>query len=308
MSTPTSSTHPSGPLSGQPRRPLESLLSPLWRSASFAVLLYVGWMLLGGLFQPRLESFEGPGVRLLPLLYYCCLDAFALALSAAYLCGLEGNSFRALGLSFDAGWLRQAAVGVAWGAAVISATALLLFAVRAATASSVSLTPFPHFLSLVAFLLLAAAFEELAFRGYAFQRAAQVIGPVAAGSLASLLFGFAHSGNPQATVLSTLNTILAGALLAIARVRTRALWMPIGLHFAWNFFLGPVFSFPVSGYRFGGAALSASSAGLAWLSGGTYGPEGGAALTVILAVAIPLALLRTLPASLSSFREDSGVH
>jgi membrane protease YdiL (CAAX protease family) len=264
-------------------------------------------MLLGGLFQPRLESFASPGFHLLPLLYYCCLDAFVLALSAAYLCGLEGRSFHTLGLAFDAGWLRQAAVGAAWGAAVISGTALLLVAARAGTVSFVSLNPLSHFLSVVAFLLLAAAFEELTFRGYAFQRAAQALGPFAAGLLASLLFGFAHSGNPQATLLSTFNTILAGALLAIARIRTRALWMPIGLHFGWNLFLGPVFSFPVSGYSFGGAALSASSAGLAWLSGGAYGPEGGAALTAILAVAIPLALRRTPPASWSSFRADSGV-
>jgi uncharacterized protein len=264
-------------------------------------------MLLGGLFQPRLESFAGPGFHLLPLLYYCCLDAFVLALSAAYLCGLERRSFRTLGLAFDAGWLRQAAVGAAWGAAVISGTAILLVIARAGAVSPFSLNPLPHFLSVAAFLLLAATFEELAFRGYAFQRAAQALGPVAAGLLASLLFGFAHSGNPQATLLSTFNTILAGALLAIARIRTRALWMPIGLHFGWNLFLGPVFSFPVSGYSFTGAHFSTSPTRLTWLSGGAYGPEGGAALTVILALAIPLALRRTPHASWSSFRADSGV-
>jgi len=145
----------------------------------------------------------------------------------------------------------------------------------------------------------------LAFRGYAFGRAQEVVGPVATALLSSALFGFAHYGNPQATLLSTCNTVLAGLLLAAARVRSRALWMPIGLHFSWNLFLGPVFAFPVSGYTFGMTAVSSAAAGSAWLSGGDYGPEGGAALTAVLLVGI--ALLSRLPVPVASLEANSGV-
>jgi hypothetical protein len=279
-------------------------MGPLWRAASFAALLYAGWMLLGGLFQPRIDWFAGARLDPRPLLYYGCLDGFTLALSAAFLCGLEGHRLHSLGLGLDPGWLRQAGAGMGWGSAVITGTFLLLVASGAAVFSS-SLLALTHALPLIGFLFLAAIFEELAFRGYVLQRAAQVLGPVIAGSLSSLLFGFAHSGNPQASLLSILNTVLAGGLLAIARVRSRALWMPIGLHFGWNFFLGPVFSFPVSGYTFGRAGLSPPTPGPMWLSGGAYGPEGGAALTAILVLALPLAL--RLPLPVASLGTDSGV-
>jgi CAAX protease family protein len=300
----TQSTAPPPPVHA-PRRPAELSLRPLWQAASFAVLLYVAWMLLAGLFQPRLEWIAGTAFAPRLLLYYLCLDAFALALSAAYLCLLDGGSFSALGLSFDCKWLRQAILGIAWGSGVISVTALLLFLSRAVTLPSIPFRSSPHLALLTVFLLLAATFEELTFRGYALQRLAQVLGPVAAAALSSALFGLAHYGNPQATLLSTFNTVLAGVLLAAARLRSRALWMPIGLHFGWNLFLGPVYSFPVSGYTFGVRGLAASTAVPQWLTGGAYGPEGSAPLTAVLLAAI-LLLLR-LPISGSSLRSQSAV-
>jgi membrane protease YdiL (CAAX protease family) len=289
-----------------PSRPPEPALRPLWEAASFSVLLYVGWMFLAGLFQPRLEWFGRTGLDTQSLLYYLCLNGFVLVLSAAYLRGFDGSSLRALGLWFDRGWFRQASVGTAWGAGVISGTALLLVVTRAASFASVASGPLSRVLRLAAFLFLAAAFEELVFRGYAFQRLAAALGPVAAAFAASAAFGVAHYANPQATLLSTLNTTLAGLLLATARVRSRALWMPIGLHFGWNLFLGPVFSFPVSGYTFGAGGVPAPPAGPIWLTGGAYGPEGGAALTGILAAAIPM-LLR-FPVPLASLGAKSEVN
>jgi len=261
-------------------------------------------MLLAGLFQPRLGWFTGTAFASRLLLYYLCLDGFALALSAAYLCLLDGESFRALGLWFHSKWFLQAIAGLAWGSGVISVTALLLFLARAAAFPAMSIRSSPHLILLAAFLFLSATFEELTFRGYALQRLAEVLGPVAASCVSSALFGLAHYGNPQATLLSTLNTVFAGILLAAARLRSRALWMPIGLHFGWNLFLGPVFSFPVSGYAFGAKALAAPAAAPLWLTGGAYGPEGSAALTGILLAAILLLLRLPLPmASLGSQSE-----
>ena len=268
-------------------RPPTSVLLPISLAASFAIFLYLGWMLLALGFQPRDQWFGGRSPAL-PLLYYLCLDGFALGLSAAYLCGLEGLGFGLLGLRFDRGWLRHIGTGLAWGAGVISASILLLLLAGAAHVAVFASRSPSHILFLVFFLGFSATFEELTFRGYALVRAADSVGPVAACLASSALFGFAHFANPQATPLSSLNTALAGVLLAIARFRSRALWMPIALHFAWNFSLGPVFSFPVSGYTFGADHLSA--AGPPWLSGGAYGPEASVALTVVLVVAIPLLL------------------
>jgi membrane protease YdiL (CAAX protease family) len=273
------------------------VLRPLWLAASFAVFLYLGWMLLAALFQPRPQWFTGAGWRSPLLLYYVCLDGYALSLSAAFLCGLDGRSFRLLGLSFYPGWVRHAAMGMIWGAGVVSGAVLLLFLAREADVSVFASGSLARLLFLAAFLFLSSAFEELMFRGYALQRVAEAVGPVIAGVASSALFGLAHSANPQATLLSIFNTALAGVLLAVARLRSRALWMPIGLHFAWNLFLGPVFSFPVSGYTFGAERLSAPAAGPLWFSGGAYGPEGSVALTIVLALAIVLLVRLSVPGS-----------
>ena len=247
-------------------------------------------MLLAGLFQPRAEWFAGRGWPSQLLLYYACLNAFALVLSAAFLCGLDGKSLATLGLSFRPGWFRQAVLGLCWGGCVISAAVLLLFVTRQADVAIFASGPLPQLIEWALFLALSSAFEELTFRGYALVRAADCMGPVMACLASSALFGFAHYANPQATLLSSLNTTLAGVLLAIARLRSRALWMPIALHFGWNFTLGLVFSLPVSGYAFGAEQPSRPAAGPLWLSGGGYGPEASVALTLALGVAIPLLL------------------
>jgi len=89
-----------------------------------------------------------------------------------------------------------------------------------------------------------------------------------------LLFGAAHLRNPFQNWISTLNTALVGVLLAICYLRTRALWLPLGIHFAWNFVQGYVLGFPVSGIALQHSIFQAKIIGPAYLTGGAYGPEG----------------------------------
>ena len=79
---------------------------------------------------------------------------------------------------------------------------------------------------------------------------------------------------------------LAGVWLAIAYLRTRSLWFPLGLHWAWNWTQASVFGLPVSGIvRLAPAPLlHAMNKGPDWLTGGAYGIEGGAACTVALLI------------------------
>ena len=92
--------------------------------------------------------------------------------------------------------------------------------------------------------------------------------------LSSVVFGLAHIFNPNAGWISTLGIIAAGFFLAFGYLRTRQLWLPIGLHIGWNFFLGPVFGFPVSGLEpFHLLGLNVSGPDL--ITGGAFGPEAG---------------------------------
>jgi len=127
----------------------------------------------------------------------------------------------------------------------------------------------------VLIFLAVGIFEEVLFRGILFRQLEQAIGTWLAIVASALFFGLGHRGNPGATWVSGLAIALeAGALLAASYVATRSLWMPIGLHWSWNLFEGPVWGSPVSGYPLPVLA-NARFPGPALLTGGAFGPEAG---------------------------------
>jgi uncharacterized protein len=134
----------------------------------------------------------------------------------------------------------------------------------------------------LAVLLVSALAEEVIFRGYPFQRLIDGVGPVLATLIASGVFALRHLGNPDSSLASTLVTVLAGWLLATAYLRTRALWLPWGLHFAWNASMGILFGLPISGLRIFSPVISTNPHGPLWLTGDGYGPEGSAVAAVVL--------------------------
>jgi uncharacterized protein len=131
-----------------------------------------------------------------------------------------------------------------------------------------------------------AMFEELLFRGYPLQTLMQGVTFLPALLIMSLLFAVAHTGNPHATVLSTANVLLAGVWLSFAYLKTRSLWLPFGLHLAWNFSQTALYAFPTSGYSFATMRLfDAQQSGPVWITGGEFGPEGGILATIALIAA-----------------------
>jgi uncharacterized protein len=121
-------------------------------------------------------------------------------------------------------------------------------------------------------LILVVVLEELLFRGVLFRIVEQSLGSWIALSLSAVLFGVAHLSNAGVTFLAVGNTAVAGVLFAAAFMATRRLWLPLGIHFAWNFLLDAVFSVPVSGHPSSGL-LRSTLAGPDWLTGGAYGVE-----------------------------------
>lgn len=122
-------------------------------------------------------------------------------------------------------------------------------------------------------LAVAALAEEVAFRGYPYRRLIEATGPVKATILMAVFFGLLHMLNPDATWVSVLITILAGVLLSVAWLRTHGLWLPWGLHFAWNASMGVLFGLPVSGLGNFSTVVQTRAVGRDWLTGGDYGPE-----------------------------------
>ena len=141
----------------------------------------------------------------------------------------------------------------------------------------------------LAVFAVVAFYEELTFRGYYLYNLTDGLGLGPAVLLSSLVFALAHAGNPFASWTSTIGLIAAGLFLAYACLRTRRLWLPIGLHLGWNFFQGTVFGFPVSGTTAPGLLLQRAE-GPQLLTGGGFGPEAG--LIVLPAMLLGAWLIR----------------
>lgn len=133
-------------------------------------------------------------------------------------------------------------------------------------------------------LLLASLADELVFRGYPFQRLIEVTGPGLASLLMALLFALGHDARGSASLSGTVNTVLLGLLLAMAYLRTRALWVSWGLHFAWIASMALLFGLPASGLTRFAPVISTYTSDPAWLTGGGYGPAGSLVATLVLLV------------------------
>jgi len=214
------------------------------------------------------------------------------ALIGGYLCTrvLEGLPWRALGLTLHKLWARDFLIGSA-----IGISSLVLAAIIAIVGGGLKLSlntvhsPGRIAIALIGsavMFIFAALAEEATFRGYPLQTFTRARLALLGVLLTSVPFALGHLWNPNVVPGVTFaNTALAGIWLALAYLRTRSLWLPLGVHWAWNWAMGSFFGLPVSGLHLVGATfLRADDVGPAWLTGGTYGLEGGVACTVALVV------------------------
>lgn len=216
------------------------------------------------------------------------------ALVIGWLCGkfFEDLPFRAIGASFTNGWLKHLGLGLLLGAASLSLAAFigiifggLSFEFDSGFGSTTILvTLFASF----AVFAAAAAFEEALFRGYMLQTFSRAGLAWLAITMTSVFFAAVHLGNPAAGVISTLNTALAGVWFGLAYLKTRGLWFPFGMHLMWNWMQGAFFGIEVSGLTDITTAplLKEIDRGPAWLTGETYGIEGGIACTIAIVISI----------------------
>jgi membrane protease YdiL (CAAX protease family) len=296
-------------------------LRPIWRC-----LLSIPMVILAVLVAGKAGAFVSAGLPLGGWGRYVWSSVFILlALLGAFELltrVFDRKPLGSVGLAFCGRWQRELGMGLGLGALMIVLVAILERLLGLAQFSFYTAPPgrvLAWGAALLCMLFVAATNEELVFRGYPFQRLVEALGGAgkflagkvlgwaaferfaealgAAGAVALFagLFGLMHLANPSRTWISTLNTMLVGVPLALAYLRTRALWLPIGIHFAWNFFQGYGLGLPVSGMEMPISVLRAEVSGSALLTGGAYGPEGGLLATgVIVATTVYLARSRRI--------------
>ncbi|QAY69098.1 CPBP family intramembrane glutamic endopeptidase [Xylanimonas protaetiae] len=146
-------------------------------------------------------------------------------------------------------------------------------------------------LGLVGIMAMAAATEELLFRGVLFRHVERWCGTWVALVATGLVFGLVHLSNPHATLAGAIAiAVEAGGMLTAAYVATRRLWLPIGLHLGWNFAESGIFSTEVSGNGTHTGLLDATISGPVLVTGGEFGPEA-SLYAVVLCLTAAAALL-----------------
>lgn len=138
--------------------------------------------------------------------------------------------------------------------------------------------------SMFCFFAIVAVGEEILFRGVLFRWIDGKWGFGWALGVSAVVFGMLHITNPGATLWSSAAiAIEAGVLLGAAYKWSGTLWLPIGIHWAWNYSQGNIFGFKVSGQEAGESLLHAQVQGSDWLTGGVFGAEAS-----VVAVAVGL--------------------
>lgn len=135
--------------------------------------------------------------------------------------------------------------------------------------------------------------EELLSRGYHLQTIASGINLFWGVIISSAVFGLLHLANPSASWVSTAGIFFAGIFLAYGYIRTKQLWLPIGLHIGWNFCEGVVFGFPVSGLDVYALTRIEVTGPEIW-TGGPFGPEAGLIVLPALVIGAVLIYLYTM--------------
>jgi membrane protease YdiL (CAAX protease family) len=199
----------------------------------------------------------------------------------------------AFGVTLHERWLRDLGKGAGIAGAMLGLTVVGSFLFGHVQMQwNASVAVIPAIVTTVAVLLVSALNEELVFRGYPLQIFLKGIGPWGATLLISFIWALLHARNDGATLLSTLNTAIAGVFFSRAYMETRSIWLPYGIHIGWNVGTAVLLGVPVPGLETA-SLLKTQVTGPALLVGGGYGPEDGLLGTVIfLAGAIVIRRMR----------------
>lgn len=272
------------------------ILRAPWRLIGFGLLVAFGAQAVLGAAEAWFRAAPERALGQPLLTTWVALGATAAAVTIM-LIGVEGRSWNAIAAGRGMWRTRLLFSGWGLGSMAIVATVSLLYVFNYLSFEITQLTvasgsPIREWVSVSVSLLLmlapAALWEELVFRGYLWSVAADAGNDLLALVSTSLVFGLVHVTNPGAGVLSTVVVMLAGGCLGLVRLSLGlpAAWLA---HLAWNWVMAAVLHVPVSGVSFEMPGYRAVVSGPAWITGGVWGPEGGAVAGVLLFAALSVA-------------------
>lgn len=131
--------------------------------------------------------------------------------------------------------------------------------------------------------------EEIVCRGFLMVSLSRKYTVWFSAAMSSLLFLSLHFANDGMTLLSMINLFLFGMFLALLFVESGNIWVVAAMHSVWNFLQGNIFGVQVSGLAKQNSVFDTTFVeGHGAIHGGSFGMEGGLAVTVVLFVGIRL--------------------
>jgi uncharacterized protein len=187
------------------------------------------------------------------------------------------------------GWPAEAGMGLAVGWALALVCVLPLVVIGGiAIVLSIQPSAWGWLLADAAFFALAALAEEVAFRGYGFQRFVHAVGPIGAALGFAAYYAIVQALLPGSSRASIAVSVALSLVLSAAYLRTRALWLSWGLNFGWKASRALVFGLAVSGVNIHSPVVQGDPMGPFWLTGGGYGLDGSWVAFAILMAALPV--------------------
>ncbi len=159
--------------------------------------------------------------------------------------------------------------------------------------SIIAVNPFSALIIPFTVAFTVAILEEILLRGIVFRITEGKWGSTIALITSGLIFAGLHLVNPHVTLISILCITAVGVLLGAAYMYYRSLWVPIAIHFAWNFTQNGIFGAITSGNEKTGSLLTTKISGSEILTGGQFGPEG-SIQAVLLCTIAAIIILRQL--------------
>ncbi|MCY7361641.1 MAG: CPBP family intramembrane metalloprotease, partial [Ignavibacteria bacterium] len=171
------------------------------------------------------------------------------------------------------GMLKNIVLGTSIGVALQCLTILVIYLCNGFKIVSINPVSFIIIPFTVAFTV--AIFEEILIRGILFRIIEEKLGSYITLIISAIIFGGLHLLNQNSSLISAACVAVEGGLLlGAAYIYARNLWLPIAIHFAWNFMQSGIFGAITSGNEKTNSLLTTQITGSKIITGGDFGPEG----------------------------------
>ena len=179
---------------------------------------------------------------------------------------------RKIGEFSSKGLLKNTILGVLIGTTLQGLTILVIY--FWGNFQIISVNPFSSIITPFAIAFSVAIFEETLLRGIIFRIVEEKLGSYISLLISAIIFGSVHLINPDSSVISSVCIGIVGFMFGASYIYSRNLWLPIAIHFSWNFVQSGIFGAITSGNEKTSSLFNTNISGAELITGGTFGPEG----------------------------------